>query len=265
MPTKSIKSERPQPLDRKVDELQHRVRELEVELERAHRLATLGTIAGSIAHEFNNILTPVMSYAQLALQSRGDHELVTRALQRAVDGTEKVAEIASAMLGFVRDDTECIVTDLALIAREAASCMGRDPAKDGIDLVIDIPKAIKVCIRPVALHQVILNIVLNAVEAIRPSCGKVVIQATIEPSADQNNDQKRVRITIADTGRGMAADQLQRIFSPFVTLRSPTSTRRGTGLGLAICRRLIEEAGGTIEVASQPGIGTTFTIVLPSE
>lgn len=249
----------------RLDELGQRVRQLESELERTHRLATLGTIAGSIAHEFNNILTPVMSYAQLALQARDDHQLVERALTKAVEGTDRAAQIASAMLGFIRNVPGECVADVASVARDTIACMGRDPAKDGIDVIVDVPSGCLAAIRPLALHQVLLNLLINARKAVRCGSGRIEIAASRStwntPGALPGD---RVTITVSDNGCGIKAALLPHIFEAFVTDPSAQQGEEGTGLGLSICHRLVTQAGGEITVESQVGTGTRFTIVLPT-
>ncbi|MGQ0628847.1 MAG: sensor histidine kinase [Phycisphaerales bacterium] len=150
----------------------NRLADLERQLQHTQRLAALGTIAGLIAHEFNNLLTPVMTYAQLALENPGDQALATKALERAAAGSQRAAEIASAILGFSRDDfdvprgTSSASADVAAAVRGALSCLARDPVKDGIalDIAIEHPATgpLRTAMRPVALQQVLLNLILNA-------------------------------------------------------------------------------------------------------
>ncbi len=249
-------------LTERIDELAARIQQLERDLQHAERLATVGTLAGAIAHEFNNILTPVMSYAQLALHSPNNPELVAKALQKAVDGTEKAAHIASSVLGFIRDDDTAPITHVAAAVQDSLTCLAREPEKDGIQLNLDIPQDAWVRIRPVALQQVLMNLVLNARDAMQPKGGKITIRSTCSTwnSGGRNGP---VIITISDTGHGIAPDLIPRLFQPFVRGPKAPGASRGTGLGLVICKRLINEAGGTINVESEIGRGTTFTITLP--
>lgn len=253
-------------------ELSTRVAELEGELSRSERLATLGTLVGAIAHEFNNILTPVMSYAQLALNDPADRDLTVKALQKAVDGTEKAAHIASSVLGFVRDDESPACADVNAVVNDTLTCLAREPEKDGIEVVTDVPSDCWVAMRPIALQQVLMNLVLNALEALRPHPGRITLRCECStwnqgPSAPTKSRQPAssgpVRITVSDTGRGIPPEVMSRLFQPFVRSRRGINERRGTGLGLTICKKLVTEAGGTIEAATAAGQGTTFTITLP--
>ncbi len=249
----------------RVSDLSQRVRELESEIERLHRLATLGTIAGSIAHEFNNILTPVMSYAQLALQAKHDAGLVEKALQKTVEGTDRAARIASAMLGFVRDGTSESSSIVERVIADSIACIGRDPAKDGIELLVQCEPSLIADIQAVALQQVLLNLLLNALDAVRPGSGRITVSASRTTGNGEHSVSyaaEPIIITVADNGCGIPASQLDSIFEPFVTSRRQRERGEGTGLGLAICRRLINQAGGSITAASTEGRGAVFTIVL---
>ena len=159
-------------------ELRARVAELERELASCQRLATLGTLLGSIAHEFHNILTPVMSYAQLALAEPGDVALAEKALRRALAGTEKAAAISSSVLGFMRDD-EPAACHVGAVLNDALSTLAREPAKDGIELVVDVGQDCWVRMRPVALEQVLVNLVLNAREAMGKGGGRLAVRARV--------------------------------------------------------------------------------------
>ncbi len=275
MPTNDCQPESPETLIARLLELEQKVRALEADLERTHRLATLGTIASSIAHEFNNILTPVLSYAHMALAAPDDRVLASKALQKAADGTQKAAEIASAMLGFVRDNDACDRAEVEGVVRDAVSCLGCNLAKEGIELVVSIPDGCIASIRPVALHQVVLNLLLNAMEAVKPSQGRIEVTAKWTDRSTWNSacnanptpeseSPRGVIIRVSDTGRGISPDVLDRVFEPLVSSRGEAGSRKGTGLGLSICKRLVAQAGGTITVQSEPGNGTTFEISLNS-
>ncbi len=250
----------------RLHESETKVANLKADLERAERLATLGTTAAIVAHEFNNILTPVLSYAQLAQASQDNVDLVNEALQRTIEAVVRATEIGSSILGFVRSDGDadprvCVADCI----QESLRCLARSPERDGVRLDISTDPDCYAAIRPVALQQVILNLVLNACEAMRPGGGTLTIEARCSTwnsaaSGPSRHGFMGVSITLADTGKGAAQDLLDTMFDPFVTART---NGQGTGLGLAVCKRLIEEVGGSIGVASEVGRGTRFTILLP--
>ncbi len=258
----------------RLHESELRVVALTAHLERAERLATIGTTAAIVAHEFNNILTPVLSYAQLAQASQNNVDLVSEALQRTIEAVVRATEIGSSILGFVRSDGDpdpkvCV----ADCFQETLRCLARSPERDGVRIEINADTNCIAAIRPVALQQVLLNLVLNACDAMRPGGGTLTL--TVRCSTWNNEKAPRskgianaarpaasaITIEVSDTGRGASPELLQRMFDPFVTERT---CGQGTGLGLAVCKRLIEEAGGAISVTSVVDEGTRFTILLPA-
>lgn len=239
------------------EELEAQLQQVREGLTHSHRLATLGTIASIIAHEYNNILTPIISYAQLSLKNPEDAALMKKAVEKALLGAERAAHISGSLLGFAREnDQKQHAARLRPVIDEAVACMARDPKKDGIQLSIDVPD-VQVAISPVSLQQVLLNLFLNAKQAMRRTGGSLKITGRVEA--------RLVHLAVADTGPGLPAEVRQRLFEPFVT--RPTSNepgeRRGTGLGLTICRDLVRNAGGQITAETGEGKGTTFHITLP--
>lgn len=260
------------PRDPALDAALERVRQLEHEVEHLHRLATLGTLASSIAHEFNNFLTPVLSYAQLALAAPTDQDLVRKALTKAVECTQRASQSCSAMLGFVREDEPEPCTHLLAAVSDALACVARDPARDGVELKISISPDCWIHMRPVAVQQVLLNLILNAREAMRGRRGLLVIEAktcspwnisqSSRPTSNRSREDDWVELIISDNGKGMSQDLVAKVFEPFVRHSHPEG-RRGTGLGLTIIKRLVDAAGGRIHVESTLGKGTTFRMTLP--
>ena len=221
--------------------------------EQIQRLATLGVLAGSIAHEVNNLLTPVLSYAQLALQNPDDRELTAKALTKSAAGAEKAGHIMSSLLGFVRSDTESRATDVTTCIEEALGCIGCNLEREGIE------------VSPMALQQVLLNLLLNARDAIQDGSGTLTIRAKRSTWNNPNhpdNHTDSVEISIEDTGCGMDSEMLENAFLPFVTRRHNTRNGSGTGLGLPICKQLVEEVGGRIAASSAPNAGTRFDVML---
>lgn len=262
-----------------LEAVEDRLNRVQAGLRQSHRLTTLGTLSAIVAHEFNNILTPVISYCQLALadaeKTDPDMALIRKALQRSLDGAQKAAHISSSMLGFARDAAAGdAAANVAAAVDEVFTCLAREPAKDGIQLQLDIPDDLTVAMSPIALQQVVMNLVLNARAALRKAgraSGKS-LAITARPT-----DDDRILITVADSGPGIPADLLPRIFEPFVTQpvaaaagdgqvasAADQSDRPGTGLGLAVCRDLVRQAAGSITVESHPGHGATFRIELPA-
>jgi signal transduction histidine kinase len=243
---------------------------VKAEIQHIHRLATLGLMAAGVAHEMNNILTPVLAYAQLAQASPNDKALQEKAIEKAIRGVENATKIAQAMLGFAGAEHDSKTASVVDAVHAALECMGRDPSKDRIRLDVQVRPGASVKIGPLALQQVLLNVLLNACTAMRKRGGDLKV------SAIDRSDGTTV-ISISDTGPGIPKDVVGRLFQPFATAsirsgsgagstaRPPTrSAQSGSGLGLSICRRLIEDSAGTISIRTEPDEGTTVTIVLPT-
>jgi len=238
------------------EQLEAEFQQLRDGLTHSHRLATLGTIASMIAHEYNNILTPVISYAQLALADPDDADLMRKAVEKGLAGAERAARISSSVLGFTRETDKKDTAHLPETIEEAISCLGRDLSKDGITLTVDVPDVL-VAISPLNLQQVMLNLILNARRAMNHG-GQLRITG--------KQEGVHVRMQVSDTGPGIPAEIRDRLFEPFVTRQADGidtgSQGKGTGLGLCICRELIRGAGGQIEVESLPDEGATFHLTL---
>lgn len=254
---------------KKIDEMAAEIAHLDDQLAQSNRLATLGILAGMIAHEFNNLLTPVMSYSQLAISSPNDQELVTKAMTRTLEGTERLSHIASSILGFMRNDCQLQTCTVSTVVEETITCLVRQPEKHGIQIIKQVPAGLRVQIRPVALQQILMNLLLNAIQSMQKQGGKIRIEAGLHLD-DEKND---VIIAITDTGPGISPEVLQQVFDPLTLedgLKGQDHTNyrilrhaAGNGLGLAVCRRLIEDAGGAIEVKNKPGgSGAVFYIHL---
>lgn len=263
-------------LARRCESLQARLHQLERELEHTHRLAALGTIVGSIAHEFNNLLTPVISYAELAKLHPEDIDLSAKALDRAAVGAEHASQIASAILDLVRrtDRTSAPPNSCVRdVLERALFCMAREPSQDGIALRLDVDEKLRAEIEPVVLQHVLLNILLNAVNVMRRQ--KTGGELCISAIGSTWNSTSVIEIRISDTGPGIDPARLEKIFEPFFGPAEPetsdnlsmsgeaTAGSLGTGLGLSIAHRLVQGAGGKIEAESSPGQGATFIVTLP--
>ena len=222
-------------------------------------LATIGTITYMIAHEINNLLTPLGNYATLALQNPEDKALVEKALQKTAKGCERAREIMESMLAMADGKTqEKKYSRLIALVDEIFTCLCRDFAKDGITVEIRVPDELRVWAVPVQIEQVLMNLILNARDAMLPRGGILKITA--------QEDTDSVRVEVSDTGCGIEAGDLENIFETFFTTktgRNGSSRQSGTGLGLAFCKKIIEAHGGCISVESEPASGSTFIVTLP--
>lgn len=237
---------------------------LREQLTESQRLATIGTIAAVIAHEFNNLLTPIVSYSQYALQSaesaRPDTELIKKALSKAFQSSTKAGRICTSMLGLARGESSFGRVEIQRLVEETLLVLARDPQKDGIALRVQVQPGLAVTGDHVQLEQVLLNLLINARQAMLGKGGSITIKA-------QRTDGGDLKLQVIDTGPGIPEKYQQRIFDPFFTTKGTVrkGEPKGTGLGLAICKEIVEHHKGRIEVQSEMGKGSTFTIHLPAE
>jgi signal transduction histidine kinase len=234
------------------------------QLTESQRLATIGTIAAVIAHEFNNLLTPIVSYSQFALQSaeseQPDMELIKKALSKAFGSASKAGKICTSMLGLARGQSVFGDVSVQHLIDEVLLVLARDPQKDGIALRVQVQPDLIVHGDPVQLEQVILNLLINARQAMLGKGGSLTVKAAKVDGSDQ------IKIQVIDTGPGIPEKLMPKIFQPFFTTKGTAKPgeSKGTGLGLAICKEIVEHHKGRIDVQSEVGQGTTFTIWLPA-
>jgi signal transduction histidine kinase len=243
--------------------------ELKEHLERLQPLANVGTVTCMIAHEVNNLLTPLTNFAALALNNPEDPALANKALQKVIQNCRRASEIMESMLNVANGQSQKKTnTRLIALVQEVFKCLCRDFTKDGIKVQLCIPANLEVWAIPVQIQHLLMNLILNAREAMLPRGGILTI------STRETNDT--LCIEVADTGCGIEPEHLKNIFNPFFTTKmghhvgnptvadqSVTAQRCGFGLGLAFCKRVIEEHKGLISVESEPDKGTKFTITLP--
>jgi signal transduction histidine kinase len=243
--------------------MQEQIEALRDQLTESQRLATIGTIAAVIAHEFNNLLTPIVSYSQYALQSaegeKPDLELIKKALSKSYQSSTKAGRICSSMLGLARGESIVGQVSVQKLVDETLAVLARDPKKDGIALRVQVQPELIVNADAVQLEQVLLNLLINARQAMLGRGGSITIKA-------QPAETGETRIQVIDTGPGIPDKLLPKIFQPFFTTKGTTrkGETKGTGLGLAICKEIVEHHKGRIEVSSEVGKGTTFSIYLPA-
>lgn len=242
---------------------QEQLTSVKEQLTESQRLATIGTIAAVIAHEFNNLLTPIVSYSQYALQSaqsdQPDMELIKKALSKAFGASSKAGKICNSMLSLARGESTTGLVHVQKLVDEVLMVLARDPQKDGIALRVQVQPELFVEGDEVQLEQVLLNLLINARQAMRGKGGSLWVKAA------RIDGEEELRIQVIDTGPGIPEKLLPKIFQPFFTTKGTAKKgeTKGTGLGLAICKEIIEHHRGRIDVTSELGKGTTFSIYLP--
>jgi signal transduction histidine kinase len=238
--------------------LEHRFTELKAQVRQAQQLSAMGLATATIAHEFSNLLSPVLAYVQYALDT-DDAALSRKALSVTAKNVRVLTRMSDRLLevGAAKAPDHRHVLVRAAVD-EAVETLCRDLSKDGLTFVNEVPESLTAWAEPLHLHQVFFNLLLNARDAMVPRRSGC-IRAAAEAVGD------RVRITVSDNGPGIDPDRLTTIFDPLQSSKKDVAGRtRCGGLGLALCRDLIEEDGGSITVESTPDQGTAFHIQLPA-
>jgi signal transduction histidine kinase len=232
--------------------------QLRQQLLQAQRLSSVGALASSVAHEFNNILTTVINYAKLALREKQDEAARTQALEKILKGSQRAALIIHSMLGFARNTaTHHEMTDIVALVEEVFLLADKDLSKHRIQIEKRYQGRPEAPVVPAQIEQVLLNLIINARQAM-PRGGRLTIEVRT------NMRSQMVEVCVSDTGVGIPPDRLRLIFEPFYTTKEPDEHGHGgTGLGLSVCRQIIDQHHGRIRVESLVGKGSTFTIKLP--
>ena len=227
----------------------------------AQRLATVGQLAGSMAHEFNNLLTMIIGRADQALKN-DEPQMCRTALEKTVALGERAGAIVRSLMNYAtgrRTETRVVPADALMDA--AVGLLEWHLPKENIQLVRQHETSAPVRVVPVEMEHVLLNLLLNARKAMMAKGG--MLTCAVAPA----DTPGYVALRVSDTGSGIAREHLDRIFEPFFTTAShadeETYENGGAGLGLSVARDLAHQAGGEIRVTSTPGVGSTFTVLLP--
>ena len=238
------------------------------QLYQAQKLEAIGTLAGGIAHDFNNILVPIVMGAELALMTIPIENQAYPMVQKILTAAMRAKDLVQQILAFSRQsDLESAPLHLGPLIKETLK-LGRAslPATIEIRQNINIGNDL-VLANPTQMHQVMMNLISNAGHAMRDKGG--ILEVTLEeeivqdakaPKTPEIREGRYAKLVVSDTGHGMDALTLQRIFHPFFTTKE---RGQGTGLGLSIVHGIIRSCGGSIGVESRPGQGATFTIRIP--
>lgn len=233
------------------------VETLRQQLLQAQRLSSVGELASSVAHEFNNILTTIINYSKMGMRSTNP-QAQAQAFEKILRGGQRAAAIVNSMLGFARNGTTTREpTDIVHLVEEALLLTEKDLSKHRVQIDKRFHGRPTAFVVPGQIEQILVNLVINARQSM-PTGGRLRVE--VKDSADG----EMVEVRIADTGVGISPENLRQIFEPFFTTKLPDEFGRGgTGLGLSVCRQIIEQHHGRIRVESVVGKGSTFTVKLP--
>jgi len=247
----------PQKSSATVQELEKQLADLRRQMMHLEKMSTVGVLASSITHEFNNILTTVINYAKMGLRHEDDATR-KKAFDKILTAGQRAAKITTGMLSYARHrDDRQETHSLQSLIDDVLVLVEKDLQKHRITLTKNVQDDVFARVNPNQIQQVLLNLVINARQAMEPG-GSL----TIEVTADDTNTWALV--SVSDTGAGIPGDQLPKIFDEFYSTKSADeSGQGGSGLGLALCKSIIESHKGRIRVDSRLGHGTTFTLKLP--
>jgi PAS domain S-box-containing protein len=242
-------------------------KELEKQLQTAQKMEAIGQLAGGVAHDFNNLLMIIGSRAELIIEGLMRPERVVAQAEEIVRATRGAAAVTRQLLAFSRKQTlQPAVLNLNALLADLGKMLSRLIGEQIETRIITMPKIGNVKVDPGQFEQVIMNLAINARDAM-PEGGELIIQTS---SVDLDSDYaalhptvtpgRYVLITVTDTGIGMDKETQAHIFEPFFTTKE---RGRGTGLGLAMVYGIVRQSGGHILAISSPGVGTCFKIYLP--
>jgi PAS domain S-box-containing protein len=237
-----------------------RQRALELQLQHAHKLEALGTLAGGIAHDLNNTLVPVLALAKTSMRRLSADDRVHHNLALIHRAAERARDLVNQILAFSRKE-ELPMQPVALSAVVGTSlALLRASIPATIRIEEQIAAAPVVFANEGQLQQVLTNLVTNAAHAIGAEIGTIGIEIALGPRHGRGDPAIMARLSVTDSGPGMSETTLRRIFEPFYTTKA---VGEGSGLGLAVVHGIVASHGGRVEVTSQLGKGTRFDILLP--
>ena len=240
---------------------------LQAQLLQATKMEAIGRLAGGVANDFNNLLTVILGYSELLLQKVEKESSMHREVNEIKRAGERAASLTQQLLAFSRKQLiEPKVVHLDHLVAEMHAML---PRLIGEDIALQVttgkdPGSVK--IDPGQFQQILMNLVVNSRDAM-PDGGKIVIETANEDLDEEYcalhpyvKPGRYVRLAVSDTGQGMSEEVKAHVFEPFFTTKEQG---KGTGLGLAMTYGAVKQAGGSVEVYSEVGIGTTIRIYLP--
>jgi PAS domain S-box-containing protein len=241
------------------------MKQLENQVRQSQKMEAIGTLAGGVAHDFNNILMAIIGYTELAKQSARENVRAQKNLDEVLVAGQRAKELVQQILAFSRQTEQSQQPlDLQLLVKEVCKFL-RATFPATIDIRQHFTEAPSIILGdPIQMHQVLMNLCANAEYAMRGSGGLLELKlehVTGEPDGIGTHPDLRggayVRLTVRDTGSGMTPEVAQRIFDPFFTTKR---VGEGTGMGLAVVHGIVISHGGVIKVESEPGQGTIFSL-----
>lgn len=249
----------------KRDITQHLI--LENQIRQSQKMQAIGALAGGVAHDFNNILTAILGYAELSQARCPPDSLLHKNMEEIVRAADRAAQLVDQILKFSRQGEKSIASlKISLIVKEVLKLL-RASLPANIELVSEILQDAYVKADPTQIHQIVMNLCTNAYQALEGRGGVIHIRLytkdlSPKEGVEAGNLQHGtyVCLQVQDNGVGIAQEYLQRIFDPYFTTKK---INEGTGLGLSVVHGIVNDHGGAVSVESTPGTGSCFTVFLP--
>ncbi|MBK5274539.1 MAG: HAMP domain-containing histidine kinase [Desulfuromonadales bacterium] len=220
------------------------------------KMAELGRISAGVVHELNAPLSVIVSASQMIMREEGVPEFVRELIERISSEAQRLSQMTRGILNFSSHEEAGDHADVNLTVEFVLDFLAYEASRRGVSLIRSLDHRLPVVrIESNVLKQILINLVMNALQAMEPVGGRLQVESRVLNSSE-------VCLVISDTGPGIAEESLKRIFEPYFTTKRPGE---GTGLGLFVSRTLVENLGGRIEVQSSLGEGTTFTVTLLAE
>lgn len=245
------------------------LRQSERQLRQAQKMAALGTLAGGVAHDFNNILTPIQGYAELGVTITEEGDELHEFMQEILKASDRASGLVEQILTFSRQAEQAVKPMLVTpIIKEVVKQLGASLPDE-----IQVKPSLKterdlVLATPAQIHQIVMNLCANAEYAMRGGGGVLQVRMTNFVLHHRHGSEfpnlrpgHYLRLSISDTGIGMAPELLARAFDPFYTTKP---SGEGTGMGLAVVHGLVTSLGGTVRAETEAGKGSTFHVILPT-
>jgi len=239
----------------------------EERVRQSQKLEAIGTLAGGVAHDFNNILGAIFGYTELAMMKTESGSEVGSYVREIMKASERARDLVNQILTFSRK-TEVELRPLLpqSILKEALKLL-RASVPASISIRSDMESSAKILAEPTQIHQIVLNLITNAVHAIGENAGTIevdlkdfMVDEEFTRTHPGVKPGRHIMLRISDSGCGMDPGTLERIFEPFFTTKPKG---KGTGLGLSVVHGIVRKLGGIVTVYSEVGRGTTFNVILP--
>jgi signal transduction histidine kinase len=241
----------------KIQQLEQQLQMLDQQLMQTQKLSSVGALASSITHEFNNILTTVINYAKMGVRHK-DAKTRDKAFDRILSAGQRATKITTGMLAYARNTSDRFEPcELNKLLSDVMVLVQKDLQMHRIGVDENIQPGVWALVNSSQIQQILMNLIVNARQSMDEG-------GRLRLAIRDNPEDGWAEVSVGDSGCGIPNEQLQKIFDPFFTTKKTDARGQGgTGIGLSLCRRIIEAHKGRIRVESEVGKGTTFTLKLP--